>query len=248
VSHPRAYPRCVFCGARANSREHAIPAWIAKRFGFKGLYLENAVVVGVKHIRKQPISVASHRARIFCSDCNTFFKHLEDQVADTLTWMARGRPLQLDTEQIALLGCWGAKTGVALLAAEKDFVDLVPEAHRRYLRERETPDDHCWVGYSSWNGGINKFGGEQLVGAPELGAAETPYRAYAAVLTFAQLAVKLFGLIDSPIPGYAIGRDTDSFRQFWPPKHLSLKWPLFPVAQEGNLDDLIEFAPMTKLS
>src|SRR5438067_1892876 len=29
--------RCIFCGARANSREHAIPEWLSKRMGIREL-------------------------------------------------------------------------------------------------------------------------------------------------------------------------------------------------------------------
>lgn len=33
MAHPSPYPLCIFCDERANSREHAIPKWVGKRFG-----------------------------------------------------------------------------------------------------------------------------------------------------------------------------------------------------------------------
>lgn len=189
----------------------------------------------IAHPRRHPISLQNYRDWILCEECNTFFKHLEDQVADTIGSMAWGRPLILDTGQMALVACWGAKTGIALLSVNRDFRDLVPLAHREHLRKQELPHDDCWVGYGSWNGEVQVFAGEQSIGAPELGGREGAYRAYSLVFTFEHLFMKLFGLIDRPPPGYAMWHDTPSVRQFWPPRHLSLSWPLFPAAQPWQL-------------
>jgi hypothetical protein len=217
---------------------------MAKRFKYAGRFLEVDAAHNIENPRRHAISLANYRDWILCSGCNTFFKHLEDQVANTVEWMARGRSMTLDTEQLALLACWGAKTGIALLSVEREFRDLVPLEHREHLREREIPHDDCWVGYASWNGSIHGFAGEQAIGDtpdPRPGAV---YRAYSLVFTIERLALKLFGLIDGPVPGYAMSFDTDSLRQFWPPRHLSLAWPLFPATQEGNLPNLIDLAPM----
>src|SRR5712691_7751467 len=43
--------------------------------------------------RKQTISVASHRERIFCKQCNGHFKHLEDEAIPILVWMAKGQAI-----------------------------------------------------------------------------------------------------------------------------------------------------------
>src|SRR5579862_8601321 len=207
MPHPKPYPRCIYCGERANSRQHVIPAWLARRFGLKGLLLQAVSSVNVTHPIRHPISFASHRGRITCKECNWFFKHLEDQVADTIEWMARGRAIRLDTEQLALIGIWGAKTGIELIAIYPDFRELVPQEHRHALRYQECPHDDCWVGYCSWGGSIANFVGDQSLGAPDADGAERFYRCYGAIFTFEKLALKVSGLL-TPIPGY--GPDWDN--------------------------------------
>lgn len=108
------------------------------------------------------------------------------------------------------------------------------------------PHDDCWVGYASWAGELHVFAGEQLIGTPDLGRPEEAYCAYSLVLTIERLVVKLFGLVNGPMPGYEMGHDTSVIRQFWPPRHVSLGWPLPWAGQEDNLGHLMDLAPMSK--
>jgi hypothetical protein len=247
MPHPKPYPRCIYCGERANSRQHAIPAWLARRFGLKGLLLQAGSSTGLVYPIRQPVSFANHRGRITCAECNTFFKHLEDKVADTIEWMARGRSIRLDTEQVALIGIWGAKTGIELIAIHPDFRELVPQEHRRALRYQEQPHDDCWVGYCSWTGRYAKFVGHQGLGITDADGVERLHSCYSAVFTFEKLALKLTGLID-PAPGYGPSWDNQSLRQTWPPRHLSLDWPLFPAAGDANFNNLCMLPPFQKQS
>jgi hypothetical protein len=147
VNHPRPYPRCIFCGAKANSREHAIPKWIGKRFHLKQEDLEIVLARDAEPRRKQPIKVGSHRERIFCTPCNQHFGALEDEAVTLVEWMARGRPIRLGRGEQDLLARWGAKTGYALLAAASDeFIEAVPFEHRRLLREEGVVHHNTWIG------------------------------------------------------------------------------------------------------
>jgi hypothetical protein len=109
VPHPRPYPRCIFCDEKANSREHAIPKWIGKRLHMRLIEMRPVYQLNIQP-RKQPIIFGSHRERIFCKGCNAHFKHLEDEAADLVEWMARGRPIVLGAQEQDLLAQWGAKT------------------------------------------------------------------------------------------------------------------------------------------
>lgn len=97
---PKRGPQaCLFCDAPANSKEHVIPEWISKRLGVKDfLYPDRAVSPAHVRPRKQPISFASFRARIFCGDCNEHFGRLEGAVIPLLVPMARGVVLSLDRD------------------------------------------------------------------------------------------------------------------------------------------------------
>ena len=147
-------PACIFCDAKADSYEHVIPAWISKRLGIKAfLSAEDAFVTDERRRRRQPISFASYRARVFCSGCNEHFKHLEDDVIPLLVAMARGRTLSLDQTSQTLLARWAHKTAIALIAAASDSRHPVPEQHLTAVRTVGVPGDHCRVSFFSWRGG-----------------------------------------------------------------------------------------------
>lgn len=245
MPHPTPYPRCIFCGAKANSREHAIPKWVAKRLGLKGIQLHHREVSTIATRRKQPISFASHRERIFCKGCNAHFKHLEDEAIPLIEWMAKGRSVILGKHEQDLLARWGAKTGFALMAAEKEFRDFVPREHMSWLRQKDEPHPLNWVAYSSWDGHIFKANNDQSVTSPIL---DRPYRAYTEVLTFARIAFKLFGLFESP-PGVRIEGDWPGLRQVWPPLGRTISWPLTGprtrAAGDDDWEDLVTVLPLT---
>jgi hypothetical protein len=73
----------------------------------------------------------------------------------------------------------------------------------------------------------------------------TGYRAYFALFTWAQLALKLFGFIHYPIPGHVMDGDRTSLKQVWPDMKYDIVWPPFPAAGDRNLKGLIEFLPLS---
>jgi hypothetical protein len=241
VPHPNPYPRCIFCDAKANSREHAIPAWIGKRFGMRAVKLSPIYTFNLQHLRKQPVVFGSHRERICCKGCNEHFKYLEDDAIPVVEWMARGKSITLGTAEQDVLARWGAKTGYALIAAEKDFRELLPVEHRRMLRDEGKVHPLTWVGYASWNGSAHKHGGDHsLSGRPE----EPTVRSYGAILTFAQLAFKVFGLY-APVPRHTLLFDTASLKQVHPPLDRPIAWPLWPPASDANIQSMAELPTIT---
>jgi hypothetical protein len=151
---PKGASPCVFCPAAANSKEHAIPGWISKRLGVRDfLPADSAFVLGSMAPRTQPISFASYRARVLCTDCNTHFKHLEDAVIPLLVPMARDISLSLDAASRSRLARWAHKTAIALLAATPELREAVPAEHRRAVRDTDQAHRDVWVGFFSWRGG-----------------------------------------------------------------------------------------------
>jgi hypothetical protein len=131
---------CVFCDTPADSYEHVIPAWISKRLGIKTfLSADDAFVTAEALRRRQPISFANYRARVFCSGCNEHFKHLEDAVIPLLVPMARGMTLSLDVQTQTQLALWAHKTAIALCAAGSDTQVAVPQQHRTAIRDGGVP-------------------------------------------------------------------------------------------------------------
>jgi hypothetical protein len=232
----------VFCPARANSKEHAIPEWISKRRGVRDfLPADSAFVVGAMEPRTQPISFASYRARVLCTDCNTHFKHLEDAVIPLLVPMARGISLSLDVTSRSRLALWAHKTAIALLAATPELRDAVPNEHRRAVRDNDHAHPDVWVGFFSWRGG------------PVLGTAQgsitnpkTRRRAcdsYLAFLTFAQVGFAVVGLSDPSELNQVVGGQIPRALQFWPPTPGLDFWPP-PALDNSVLPALLNFVPL----
>lgn len=196
---------------------------------------------------KQPISVASHRKRIFCESCNEHFKHLEDKAIPIIEPMGHGHRVTLGREEREVVALWGAKTGMALIATIPEFRELVPLTHRLVVRQQARVPDELFVAYCAWRGGFNKTAGDHsLVGEhdPSRG-----YRAYGAILTFAHLALKVFGFISYPVAGHTLYGDRPSIKQLWPDLGEPIEWPpAAPVANDRNLRGLVEFVPLEPIA
>lgn len=245
MPHPKPYPRCIFCGARANSREHAVPAWIAKRLGVRDFLDPQTALTHKIAPRKQPISFASHRARIFCVGCNTRFKHLEDAVIPLLVPMAQGRIVSLGTEPQGLLAEWAAKTAVALIAATSpELREAVPAEHRRCIREDARPFGESWIGFFPWRGNALIAGGVGVVAAGE-GAS---YDAYLSVLAFAKIGFVVTGFMKALSPIDALDGDKPSLIRFWPAGGGLVHWPPVgpPLRPGDDVATLLSTAPLRR--
>lgn len=199
-------------------------------------------------VRKQPISFASYRARIFCKECNTHFKHLEDAVIPLLVPMAKGHMLSLAAREKRTLGLWAAKTGLALLAASSPEIHGdVPKDHHHTVRYTGRPHHHVWVGYFPWKGGTVIHGAEgTTVALSQNPPTRQEGRTYISLFAFAKLAFKITGFIDPPPGGTRIGSGRYPVCQFWPETRGLVHWPppLSPPAHNADLEGLTVFTPL----
>lgn len=243
---PKATKSCLFCDAKADSYEHAIPRWISKRLGIRDfLSADDAFVAGGIAPRKQPISFANHRARILCYGCNQHFKHLEDDVIPLLVPMARGRTLSLDHESQALLALWAHKTAVALLAATPELRDAVPAQHRHAIRHDARAGANTWVSFFAWRGRPVLVTGQADV--LERADARAVRQGYLALLTFAQVGVCVIGFHGPPRPDEIVAGELPPLLQFWPPKTRFDHWPP-PPADNRILPAVLGFVPLRRES
>lgn len=236
----RAAP-CVFCGSRADSKEHVIPAWISKRLGIRDfLSADDALVVG-RERRRQRISFASHRARILCAGCNAHFKHLEDAVIPLLVPMARGRVVSLNGSSQALLGLWAHKTAIALIAEDPEMRAAVPAHHVRSVRFENQVGAHTAVAFFAWAGG-------PLIATAQVDIVDRRWRGaerqgYLAVLTFASVGFCVMGFAQPLPPNEVIDWKIPALRQFWPVSSRLEHWPP-PRVDNGILRVLLKSAPL----
>jgi len=226
---------CIFCGEPADSKEHVIPGWISKRLGIK-TFLTQTSSGGRVLPQKRPISFASHRKRIFCTGCNTHFKHLEDAVIPLLVPMARGFQLVLGRQSQQLLALWATKTAIALIGATDGLAGAVPIVHRRAVRENAEVPEGVWVGFFSWRG-------EPTIATSRFVSVDDGRAtAYGAVLAFAGIGFSVKGF-ERPEPAETLDGDVQPFRQFWPLRTALIEWPSPVVANRVLLPVLMNYPP-----
>jgi hypothetical protein len=232
---------CVFCNEKANSKEHVIPEWISKRLGIRTfLSADDAFIAGTER-PSQPISFAGYRSRIFCTGCNTHFKHLEDEVIPLLVPMARRRLVSLDPRTQSLLALWAHKTAIALLAATPEGPDAVPAEHRRAVRDGHSAGPDTWIAFFAWRGGpVLGTGHLQLVDHTPPHAARDGYLAF---LTFASVGFAVIGL-SAPLREHeTIDAELAPLARFWPPQTQLQQWPP-PSVDNRVLPSLFNFVPL----
>jgi hypothetical protein len=224
---PRRDGGCIFCDAGADSQEHVIPEWISKRLGIRDIISMEGSIQSGPHRRRRPISFASYRAPIFCTGCNTHFKHLEDAVIPVLVPMARGLSFAIGPEERALLARWCMKTAVALLSAEPGDQDSVPPAHRRALRQHEEIAARCWIGIFRWHGEPVISGGRGVLSSQA--RAGKIHGAYSAMLAFEGFGFYLIAYSDTAAAPEPPAGDHPPMLGIWPPRQGLLHWPPPPT-------------------
>jgi hypothetical protein len=233
--------RCIFCGARADSMEHVIPAWIAKQLAIKGkIEPRNAMQIG-RAPRRQPISFASYRARIFCAGCNKHFHHLEDEVIPWLVPMARGVPMSLGAESQAVIARWAVKTAMALLSAEPGDQDIVPLSHREALRDEGRVLADTWVGFFRWHGPPTLITGEGT--APFVHSDGRTVDEYSALLAFEGLGFYVTAFHEDLPSGLSLAGDRAPMFSFLPTRTDIVHWPP-PMTDDRMLPALLNWSPL----
>jgi hypothetical protein len=183
------------------------------------------------------------RARIFCTPCNTHFKHLEDAVIPLVVPMAKSQVFSLGAEHRELLALWATKTAAAPLATTApELRDAMPLDHRDSIRHEGRPPRDAWVGWFPWNGRPVVAGGLGEVDG-YAGAGAT----YVAVLAFAKVGFVVNGF-RAPLPTANLDLDKPSLVRFWPGRPGFVDWPpLGPPLEPGaDLATLLNTAPVRR--
>jgi hypothetical protein len=215
--------RCIFCEAKANSKEHVIPEWISKQLGIKQVIsMEGSIQPGPRP-RRRPISFGSYRAPIFCASCNTHFKHLEDSVIPLIVPMAKGLTFSLGAQERELLARWSVKTATALLSAEPGDQEAVPLGHRKALRERDTILADTWVGIFRWHGEPVIMSGDGIArNKKQPGLVQ---QTYGAMLAFEGFGFYMTAFNEPIGPGARLTGDQPPMLSIWPPRSGLVHWP-----------------------
>jgi|SRR5581483_2186752 len=214
-------PVCIFCPAKATTKEHCIPKWMAKRVGLHGAFLDSVETTGRVIARKQPISFKSHRKLLLCEGCQNHFKLLEDRVIPLFEALESTASRSFSDDERMVLAQWGLKTAICLIFAERGLEDLVPKEDRYELREKGTLPTEAWIAFCAWDGtagiAVNEYG-SRLEGSDD----PSPY-AYSALLTTRRVGLKCVRLYGTSVSNTDLA--FGGWRQAWPTQDVLFSWP-----------------------
>ncbi|MFE5797015.1 hypothetical protein ACFQ8C_31170 [Streptomyces sp. NPDC056503] len=227
--------QCVFCGEKAGSREHVLPAWMAraapKAFtessGERNLYTGGQMKV-------IPHKFATMTVKCVCGTCNNgWMSRLEASVKPFLMQLTRGEQIALGPAEQTALATWSMKTAMMMLRASYlDDPHPIPKSDYKHLYEYgklsmrrmranafyvEPPGDdehHIW-------------------GDLRVLPFSTRYRGYQVKLRVGWFAVQLLSV--ALPPAYEIGQLGRTLRAqpLWPAQADQFTWPpLKPLPYE----------------
>jgi hypothetical protein len=133
---------CVFCGARADSREHIFPDWLNDLLIGDEFQTEySSIQLGqIAEERKYPSKRgAGHRSRVVCTSCNNhWMSDLEKAAKPILVPMILGQQTVLTMAEQLSVACWAIKTamvGDAITQSAEGFT----QEDRDLMRARQQP-------------------------------------------------------------------------------------------------------------
>jgi hypothetical protein len=200
-----------------------IPEWISKQLGIDHIISMKGSIQPGPEPRTRPISFASYRAPIFCSGCNTHFKHLEDEALPLIVPMAKGVTFAIGQAEREVLSRWCLKTAIALSSAEPGHQDAIPSGHRRALREDGKIIAHTWIGIFRWHGEPVISTGDGVLTDRNRPGVVRP--SYSAMLAFEGFGFYVTALHEEPAAGAPPGRDHPPMLAICPPRLGMIEWP-----------------------
>jgi hypothetical protein len=226
--HYRKAKRCAFCVRKADSKEHAWPDWVLKRFTTN----KNMIIGDIDGEQQFDPAQKAVRVRCVCVPCNTgWMKGLEDSVIPIAGPLMHDLSIALKPEDKALLARWAIKTSMVW-----EYVSTKRELYYTTIEREAFSSGHMpqgtkvLIGRYSGHLSMQTFGADGST-VPAQGAGGTA--AFCTTMTFGRLAVQVLSLRPRPPhhitvearPGVPWG---NLLMQCWPqlPEHeRQPRWP-----------------------
>lgn len=190
--HYRKPNRCAFCSNKADSREHAWPEWILKRYA-----TDKKMIVGQIDGKEQfdPAQKAI-KVRCVCENCNTrWMKALEDATIPVAGPLMSDFSITLTADDKALIARWAVKTAMVFefISGKREL--YYTEVEREAFRVGHMPQGtKVIIGRYSGPFSMQTYGADGNTVAPGEGGTV----AFVTTMTFGQLALQVFSLRPCP--------------------------------------------------
>jgi hypothetical protein len=231
---------CIFCGSKADSREHFWSNWALKRFATHvGLY-STVDDVEIYHPNQKAV-----RVKCVCEACNTgWMKRLEDRVLAPISLMMQDVSLQLDAQQQKVITRWAFKNAMVLeYLTDEDREDFFTDDERRQLADETHPSipSNSWAWLSRYKGS-NAFLTNSADAWPVTPDGVSDLQGYVMTLAFRALAIQVFSVRrKAPANTDAVinadPRFSSAVIQIWPPLN-NVSWPPALSVDDGSFDGL----------
>jgi hypothetical protein len=234
---------CLFCGARAGSREHLWPDWLNNVLPD---YTDTTYTLGGQRgtqswSSKKP---ATHKIGAVCTDCNTgWLSRLETAAKPLLTPLITGHKQRLNAEAELIIAAWAFK--IAILGEYLDPSSAVIDREaRRWLFDHGEPaaETYVYLGATDarWPGDTH-YSDKKMALHPIAGAVSEGLVGNVSTILIKHLALQVGW---SPLNGakfmYQAPFD-GSLAQIWPILAGSVQWPPGLVLQPPIVGQLIDY-------
>jgi hypothetical protein len=220
---------CVFCGARARSREHLWPDWLNGVLPNYTATTHTWTTPGKRRVWTSA-EAATQRIAAVCHKCNTgWMSRLEAAAKPVLVPMITGRKQSLDRPQQRTIAAWAFKMAVI----GEQFVPKtasIPPNHRRWLLDNGEPPEAAKVFIAAtdarWPADTH-YHEQKLITLA--GASLTPVvEGYVATVLIRHLAIQVCGSIFEHAEFTHTAPFDSAVARVWPSVR-SVRWPPGPV-------------------
>ncbi len=236
---------CIFCGARASSKEDAWPLWLLAKLGNTGVSHIEAERGGEMLGRWETVKPGI-RVRFVCAHCNNgWMSRLEGSVKNIVEPLLKDGHQVLEVEHQATLALWAVKNAMVFEALRKGSTSFYSDYERTTLMAgRELPKrTRVYIAKC-----VDQFGAycsaSNLSGDPE--AADFA-EGYVTTMVFGPLAMQVFSIRMPETVRPEVKVTTDSrpgpwdstALQIWPEPKSPAEWPPFHgLAGEVGVEEL----------
>ncbi len=243
---PNSRRTCIFCGAPADSREHAWPAWVLE---WVGSGQPSTIVLQLGQAPEKVFSNSELTVKYVCKGCNnTWMSDLETRAMLILKPLIIDFTIPLDRAQQSIVSAWCVKTAMVFECTNPNKGWFYTPQERGTLASSSTipHNTSIWMGRSGQSGGL--FVQNRRMSNPVLGRGHILSEGFVSTFGLGRFVLQVLTVrlreqyerVRVQLPA-SPGPWAASLAQIWPIRNPTSVWPPQASfnAQGTTLDDLV---------